>query len=1355
MATPNQLELALRLKAAVEGLNQIQALAQEIEALGGDATAVRAKAAALADELSGLARQGTVIEVFKQVSAALAEAAAQLTDVQQKSAAAGAEQVKLQSNLSASRAALESAASATASLTANIDRASVEVKESGAALAGLTQQSKDAAAAVRQLEAAQASSSAEVRKADAALGAADAAVQKNALTISQLEARLLSARDAQRDLTNQVIASESPTEALTDRQEKATSRVELLSLQLSVARTRQQELTGTVQSATAALAESEQQQQAATAAAAESAASAARLRLEVEAAREALDRQRASLAQQAASLKESEKAERDLGRAVREDEAAIAKQAKTLADLEQKLRESEEAHRKQTVEVERGANALRFAGIDAKNLAAEEQRVTRETINAKNAASQLTLELTDQRNALRSNATEAGKAAAATRNLSNEQERAKDKADGFSGALGGMFKRVTSLAAAYIGLNEGRRVLQSILDTGDQFEVFEKQLAATFGTAEGGQAAFEWVRKFAKDTPQELDQVLEATIQLKNFGLDPLDGTLQSLVDQNSKLGGSQEKLQRIISATGQAFAKGRLQGEELLQFAEAGVPVFDLLSQSTGKTTAEVIKLAEEGRLGRDVLRDLIKAIGDNAVGASAAQMETLSGRVSNAKDNYQSFLNVVANNGPLQLAKGEISALGSSLEDSDSAARVVGQSIVAVVQAIFALGNVGVAVGKSFKLGFDVVGAAIADVLAVIAFGMSKITFGDISKGYAEAADALQLRSRELSEASERDAESIRKSYSDAYTRYGNAVGAAVEAVNAANGEISASSKEAAEAQTQAAVAAEAAAAARETAAQKEAEALQRVRADAKALGLDYSLVTTGISEDTVKRISAIQSLAENSSASGKVVKAAFEDALNAAKTQEEARAIGDAVKGIEKPGFDAAAALDQVGQKLRALPTEAERANVALTEAFKTLGLTSTAELERAAAAAETAYGKIKASGTATTTQLAEGYASVAEKRLALAAAEGESELRAEASRLRAGAATAAQREQLDEVIAKFPELADAGSKALDKVAGAGKKVVDVLAEIKNGISSAESIEQLDNLRSQLLQTYLAGKVSGDEYKATVEAIKEKTEELARASTGVAAAIANLVSGNRAMFKELSDDAAKAFDAMLERSTFVNQSVSNFFTAFTKGVLELQRVQASQSSAADDLTERLNVQRGTTVALVQEAVRAAQAFKFVDSQRLDALNEAIENARSRLRGLRDDAASTVSSLRDELDRLRGNEDAIDQRRRDAQRAELQAQIKEAEEFRDRETVAALQRGLQYLNEIDQVKAQQARAEGRTPTAPAATASNDANRSTRKVSVEFRVGGGSATGLFEETDADRLLSEFARAQSVSPTRN
>ena len=144
-----------------------------------------------------------------------------------------------------------------------------------------------------------------------------------------------------------------------------------------------------------------------------------------------------------------------------------------------------------------------------------------------------------------------------------------------------------------------------------------------------------------------------------------MNGTLQAITDQAFKLGGGFQEADGSSLALGQAWAKQKLQGEEILQLIERGVPVWDLLAQVTGKNTQELQKLSEQGKLGRDVIRDLMEEIGRQAKGSAAANMTLLSGLISNAKDNLAQFYNLVSSSGSMDWLKDQLAELNSEFAD------------------------------------------------------------------------------------------------------------------------------------------------------------------------------------------------------------------------------------------------------------------------------------------------------------------------------------------------------------------------------------------------------------------------------------------------------------------------------------------------------------------------------------------------------------------------------------------------------------------------------------------------------------------------------------------------------------------
>lgn len=206
------------------------------------------------------------------------------------------------------------------------------------------------------------------------------------------------------------------------------------------------------------------------------------------------------------------------------------------------------------------------------------------------------------------------------------------------GAFVGSLVIVDKLKDAFFGLAE------STFEVASQFENLGKRLTPE---------QLGYVTEFARTTPLQLDQVAESFAKLRAFGVDPMNGSLRALVDQNAALGGSYETLTGLVNGIGQAWAKQKLQGEEILQLVERGVPVWDLLAKATGKNTVELQKMSSAGELGRKEMALLLAEIAKANDGKAAEAMDSLSGLVSNLQDDITAFYLRVSQNGALESFK------------------------------------------------------------------------------------------------------------------------------------------------------------------------------------------------------------------------------------------------------------------------------------------------------------------------------------------------------------------------------------------------------------------------------------------------------------------------------------------------------------------------------------------------------------------------------------------------------------------------------------------------------------------------------------------------------------------------------
>lgn len=360
---------------------------------------------------------------------------------------------------------------------------------------------------------------------------------------------------------------------------------------------------------------------------------------------------------------------------LRAEQQTSAGQARVLTDQERLLASEVKQLERQLISQSAAHTRLHVglsqAGLDTRDLAQEQQRLQRELRES----------------------------AAQTERLGRSLVQGSQGAGGFQGAIGSLTGRLVAMAGAWFGIQTLTTQLMAMFQTGDQAERLSVQLKAVMGSIEGGQQASAWIQDFAKNTPLQLDEVTQVFVRLKAFGIDPMNGAMQGIVDQAFKLGGGFEEVQGISLALGQAWAKQKLQGEEILQLIERGVPVWQLLEQVTGKNTAELQKLSEAGKLGRDTIQALMNEIAAQSSGAAANNMSLLSGLISNAQDNLAKFYRMVAENGALTWLKNQLAQLNAEFDAMAKDGRLqawakrlsdgivgLGESIKAFIQTVYA---------------------------------------------------------------------------------------------------------------------------------------------------------------------------------------------------------------------------------------------------------------------------------------------------------------------------------------------------------------------------------------------------------------------------------------------------------------------------------------------------------------------------------------------------------------------------------------------------------------------------------------------------------------------------------------------
>lgn len=174
-----------------------------------------------------------------------------------------------------------------------------------------------------------------------------------------------------------------------------------------------------------------------------------------------------------------------------------------------------------------------------------------------------------------------------------------------------------------------------------QLETQRKSLEVLTGSLEDTNKIIAEIQAFGAVTPFKSSDLIETTKRLKAFGFET-----EELVDVTKRLadvaGATGADLGGIATAFGQIQAKGRLQGEELLQLQERGVSLQDELQKMYGFTADEFRKALEGGRISADAVNLALQRItdaGGKYADGAIAQSTTLAGKFSTLVDGVETL--------------------------------------------------------------------------------------------------------------------------------------------------------------------------------------------------------------------------------------------------------------------------------------------------------------------------------------------------------------------------------------------------------------------------------------------------------------------------------------------------------------------------------------------------------------------------------------------------------------------------------------------------------------------------------------------------------------------------------------------
>lgn len=216
-----------------------------------------------------------------------------------------------------------------------------------------------------------------------------------------------------------------------------------------------------------------------------------------------------------------------------------------------------------------------------------------------------------------------------------------DKASGKSMAsaiaqgtvMAAMFSKLSSAALA-----AAKDFISSGIEYNAQIEKYTTGFTNMLGSAEAAQQVMSQIQEDAAKTPFDVESLTKANQYLISAGENAsyARSTIMALGDAVSATGGGNDELNRMAQNLQQIANTGKATAVDIKQFAYAGIDVYGILADYTGKSTAEVQKMT----ISYDLLTQALQAAseeGGRYYNSMDTQSQTMNGRMSTLQDNVK----------------------------------------------------------------------------------------------------------------------------------------------------------------------------------------------------------------------------------------------------------------------------------------------------------------------------------------------------------------------------------------------------------------------------------------------------------------------------------------------------------------------------------------------------------------------------------------------------------------------------------------------------------------------------------------------------------------------------------------------
>lgn len=326
------------------------------------------------------------------------------------------------------------------------------------------------------------------------------------------------------------------------------------------------------------------------------------------------------------------------------------------SDYEQSIEEAKEQTKSSVASMTKDYNRLYS---DVLHLTAAYQKSSKETGENSKATKDLKQKLADAQKQLDATAKGLNTAqqymdsfSQKTDSAGNSLAAAMTKAQLLSSAVQNAARKIKDLAVGFV---------QTGMQYNTQIEIYRTALTNMLGDAEKANAMLTSIKRDAARTPFSTDALVAANQYLLSAGenAEYSQKTILALGDAIKATGGGDDELNRMAQNLQQVANVGKASAVDIKQFAFAGINIYQVLADYTGKSVQEVQSMT----VTYDVLTKALQAAaqeGGRYYNSMATQSQTLDGRTTTLTDNVKQLAG--------ELTTGLSSAYGAIVEKANS---------------------------------------------------------------------------------------------------------------------------------------------------------------------------------------------------------------------------------------------------------------------------------------------------------------------------------------------------------------------------------------------------------------------------------------------------------------------------------------------------------------------------------------------------------------------------------------------------------------------------------------------------------------------------------------------------------------